>query len=145
MSWFSRDDFEHKVKDYCRRWGWNIAEIDSSHATLIFTMASGRDQTLYVVPYQTTLEFSVPSMAMFEDLDDIPHYLSTTLLQRNASKKIGFWCIEIIGDNYVYSYMHNAELQLITPDYFGAVVRELVAECEAFEQELLNFLQRGYR
>jgi hypothetical protein len=46
-------------------------------------------------------------------------------LPRSAEKKIGFWCLEKLGGQYVYSIMHNAELQLIGDVYFVKVVRAL--------------------
>lgn len=145
MSLFSRNVFQRTIKDYCNRCGWRIAEIDDSYAKLIFTMPSGQDQALFIVPYQSTLEFSVPSALMVDRLEDIPHELSTKLLQRSSETKIGFWCIEEIGDNYVYSYMHNAEIQLINLEYFANVVQTLIIECEEFEQQLGQFAQRRTR
>ncbi len=96
-------------------------------------MDSGRVQTLYILRYETTLEFSVPSEATFEDEDRIPHWLSTILLRRNAQNKIGFWCIEEIGKKQVYSYMHNAEMSLINQEYFARVILALIRECDNFE------------
>lgn len=143
MNLFSRNNFQHTIKDYCKRQKWNISEIDDQHATLIFTMDSGRDQFLYIVPYQSTLEFSVPSIAQFQSVEEMPHELSTILLQRSAKKKFGFWCIEEIRGNYIYSYMHNAEMQLLNVEYFASIVMCLVTECEEFEQELTRFLEQA--
>lgn len=144
MSLFSRNNFQRTIRDYCKQCGFKIYEIDDSHAILVFTMPSGQEQILFIVPYESTLEFSVPSALEMDQLEDLPHELSTKLLQRSSEKTIGFWCIEVIKDQYVYSYMHNAEIQLITPEYFGMIVTALVLECEQFEQELRRFTQRRW-
>ena len=94
MSFFTRNDFVHNISEYCKRCGWKLAQIQANGASLIFTMPSGREQYLYLVPYQSTIEFSVPSVAAFASLSEVPHGLSTTLLERNAQQRIGFWCIE---------------------------------------------------
>lgn len=135
---FSGVNFKSTVQKYCAQNGWKIAEINNERAILKFGMESGRSQTLYIIRYASTLEFSVPSIAIFDSEDSVPHYLSTLLLKRNSEKKIGFWCIEQIGGKHVFSFMHNAELQLLTSDYFGSVVRVLIGECDNFEGVLLG-------
>lgn len=135
---FSHNNFQHTIKDYCRRVGWKISEIDDNHAKLLFTMPSGQDQFLYIVLYQSTLEFSVPSAVGANQIENMPHEISTLLLRRSANKRLGFWCIEEIRGNCVYSYMHNAEMELINLDYFANIVRALVLECEEVEEILRN-------
>lgn len=139
-SLFSGVNFANTIKKYCTANGWKIADLNDSRAILRFSMSSGRDQTLYIIRYESTLEFSVPSMAAFDSEDDIPHFLSTLLLKRSAEKKIGFWCIEKIGGEHVYSCMHNAEMQLIDSNYFAKVVRALITECDDFEGTLIWIL-----
>ena len=137
---FSGVNFANTIKKYCATNGWKIADLNNKRAILRFSMSSGRNQTLYIIRYESTLEFSVPSMAMFDSEDDIPHFLSTLLLKRSAEKKIGFWCIEKIGGKHVYSCMHNAEMQLIDSNYFAMVVRALINECDDFEGTLIQIL-----
>lgn len=141
-SLFSGVNFKSTVQKYCQQIGWKIAEIDDKHAVLKFSMDSGRNQNLWIIRYESTLEFSVPSMANFDSEDNIPHYLSSLLLKRNSQKKIGFWCIEEIGGKHIYSYMHNAELQLINVEYFQDVVRTLINECDKFEGILIDMLNQ---
>jgi len=137
---FSGVNFANTIKKYCAANGWKIADLNNKQAILRFSMRSGRDQTLYITRFETTLEFSVPSMAMFDSEDNIPHYLSTLLLRRSSEKKIGFWCIEKLRGRYVYSCMHNAEMQLINNDYFTKVVVTLISECDDFEGALIQML-----
>jgi hypothetical protein len=141
-SLFSGVNFANTIKKYCAAQGWKIADLNSDRAILRFGMESGRDQTLFIIRYESTLEFSVPSMAAFESEENMPHFLSTLLMKRSSEKKIGFWCIERIGDKSVYSYMHNAEMQLIDSDYFAKVVRALITECDDFEGVLIQLLSK---
>jgi hypothetical protein len=141
-SLFSGVNFSSTIKKYCATQGWKIADLNSERAILRFAMESGRDQTLFIIRYESTLEFSVPSMAAFESEENMPHFLSTLLMKRSSEKKIGFWCIERIGDKSVYSYMHNAEMQLIDSDYFAKVVRALITECDDFEGVLIQLLSK---
>lgn len=130
---FAGATFERTIKQYCDDQGWQLADLNDRRAILQFTMESGRTQTLYIIKYDTTLEFSVPSALSYASTDDVPHQVSTLLLQRNAQKKIGFWCIEEIQDKKTYSCMHNAEVNLIDSNYFASVVSALIEECDEFE------------
>jgi hypothetical protein len=140
-SLFSGVNFSGTIKKYCSANGWKIAELNDKRAILRFGMESGRSQVLFIIRYESTLEFSVPSMAAFDSEDQIPHYLSTLLLKRSSENKYGFWCIEQIGGKHVYSCMHNAEMQLIDSNYFATVVRALLKECDDFEGILMKMLQ----
>jgi len=137
---FSGINFERTISRYAKHYGWLISEIDDRHAVIKFQMKSGRQQVLYIIRYDDTLEFSVPSLFQFDSEDEIPHHFSTLLLQRNAQTKIGFWCIEDINQKFIFSNMHNAELSFINRDYFGRVVSALVTECDDFEGTLLQLL-----
>ncbi|WP_293296923.1 MULTISPECIES: hypothetical protein [unclassified Microcoleus] len=138
---FSSFKFRSTIEGYCQTIGWNISSIDNRIATIKFNMDSGSTQTLFIVKYDSTLEFSCPSGLKFDDEDDIPHRLSTLLLTQNATYKLGFWGIETIGGKQTFSIIHNAEISLIDVTYFARVVTKLVEECDKFEQtieELIN-------
>ena len=138
---FSGVNFQNTIKRYCDQVGWKIYDSNNSRVVLRFTMESGRTQTLYIIRYESTLEFSVPSMAQFDSVDNIPHYLSTLLLKRSSERKYGFWCIEEIGGKQVFSHMHNAEIELIDVNYFAKLVRALINECDDFEKTLIEMLR----
>jgi len=134
-------NFQSTIQNYAAQHGWSLADVDEQHAIMRFNMPSGRVQTLYILNYRNTLEFSVPSAAGFPSQDSIPHMLSTLLLKKNTKNNFGFWCIMEIGEKQIYTYMHNAELQLLTPEYFGRVVVTLVNECDEFEAKLVEMLR----
>lgn len=134
-------NFRGTIQQYCARQGWKIADLNDVRAILRFDMASQRTQTCYVIKYDKTLEFSVPSMFSFRSIDQVPHYVSTLLLKRSSEKKIGFWCLEEIAGQQVYSCMHNAELELIDSTYFASVVRVLINECDELETVILKMIR----
>ncbi len=143
VSWqslFAGSSFRNAVQTCSAQNGWTVAEINDRMAKLRFTMPSGRTQILYIVKYDNTMEFSVPSAIIFDSEEEFPGLLSAKLLRRNAEQKVGFWCIEHISGKYVYSCMHNAEMQQIDAAYFARVVRALISECDAFEDLVLKLL-----
>jgi hypothetical protein len=131
---FSSNNFQSTIISYCNQIGWGISEINSSKAVLKFKMNSGTTQTAFILRYDSTLEISCPSGLKFDDFSEIPHVLSSYLLQENCKFKVGFWCIENIGNRQVFSIMHNAEISLINVNYFAKVVRTLIDKCDEFEQ-----------
>jgi hypothetical protein len=130
---FSSYNFRTTIQNYCDKLDWNISDINNDGAVIKFEMDSGSTQTVFIIKYENTLEFSCPSGIKFGSRDDIPHILSTILLEKNSEYKLGFWCIEKIGEKLVFSVMHNSELTLIDLDYFRKIVVRLVTECDDFE------------
>ncbi len=135
------DQFQSIIQQFCDLQGWVPAEIDPKYAILRFDMESGRSKTLYAINYFPTVEFSVPSLAMFDSEDKIPHYLSSLLLKRGALRKIGYWCIVEIEGKQVYAVMHNSDLAYLNAERFGEVVSALVGECNDFEETLVLMLR----
>ncbi len=131
-------DFKATFEQYSQDAGFTLAEADERKAVITFTMDSGRPQTLFIIRYDETLEFSVPSMAAFDSEEEIPGGLSTVLLQRNARRKMGFWAVEEIGEKQVYSVMHNLEIEDLDPDQFSRLTLSLVQECDDFEGMLIS-------
>jgi hypothetical protein len=133
---FSSSRFRNTIQQYCNSIGWSITDINDSRAILRFDMESGSVQTLFIIRYEDTLEFSCPSSVKFDNADNFPHTLSTFLMLKNSRFKIGFWCIEAIGDKQTFSIMHNAEISLINVEYFNKVVYKLIKDCDEFESNI---------
>ncbi|MDJ0515517.1 MAG: hypothetical protein QNJ74_04390 [Trichodesmium sp. MO_231.B1] len=92
----TKQSFEDLVINNSAKAGWKIAKLNDRQAILKFTMDSGIEQRLYITKYDSILEFSVPSAAGFDCLDDIPHIVSSILLTKNAEYKFGGWCMKKI-------------------------------------------------
>ncbi len=140
---FSGSNFRGTIQKYCNHLGWSINNINDRRAVLKFNANSGNTQTLFIISYQSTLEFSVPSGLKYSSIEDVPGWLSTLLLCKNSEYKVGFWCVEEIEGRKTYSIMHNAEMSLINVDYFNRVISRLVAECDDLEQVVSRAL-RGF-
>jgi hypothetical protein len=138
---FSSNNYRETIQNYCCRLGWNITDINDRRTILKFTMDSGTTQTLFIIRYGDTLEFSCPSGIKFRDLEEWPGKMSTALLAKNSSYKVGFWAIEEIEGQQAFSIMHNAEISLIDVSYFRTVVLKLISECDDFEQVISRALR----
>jgi hypothetical protein len=137
---FSGNNYRSTIQRYCSQLGWSISDINDRRTIINFTMDSGSTQTLFIIRYDTTLEFSVPSGVKFNSQDDVPGWMSTLLLIENSKYKIGFWSIEEINGRQNFSIMHNAEISLIDVTYFRDVILKLIQECDKFEQTITKAL-----
>jgi hypothetical protein len=129
-------DFLDFITRMCGAQNWKITESDNEHAIIQFAVNEARSQTLFIFSFDDALEFSVPSFAAFDSLEDVPHLISSTLLQVNAKTKIGFWCLEQIGDHHVYTFMHNTSITGMTESVFGEIATALIQRVEEFENLL---------
>jgi hypothetical protein len=127
----------------CSAQNWKITESDPDHAVIQFAVDETRTQTLFVFGFDNSLEFSVPSFAAFDSLDNVPHLISSTLLQINAKTKLGFWCLEHIGERFVYTFMHNADLSSVDEVVFKEIVTTLIQRVNEFENLLENMAKDG--
>lgn len=117
--------------------GWLVNDLNAKRAVIKFDLASGRTQTLYAIDLGEVVELSVPSVLVFETVDDVPHDLAVTCLRRSAKTKVGFWCIEQIEGKQVFSLMWNLPHRHLDAEAFGEVVRALVVGCDQLESDLL--------
>ncbi len=136
-SLFSPENFRTTLKQYASQNAWEIAEIDDEHAVFTFEIEeSGRQYEVDVARYDTALEFWVPSSIEVEADKDVPQEVAVTLLKRNSESKVGFWCLAETDDGLFLGCMHNAEVQLLTAEYFQDIVSALIDECDDLEQAL---------
>ncbi len=138
---FFKSAFERRVKELADRSSLKIADLNSRRARLLFTIGE-HTQPLWIVPYGEVWEFSCPSIIAAEDADDIPKPVLVAVLERNAQKKRGFWCIETIGGKKTLEFMHNIPEGLLTPDEFRKICWSVVKEVEALEGAFIELLRR---
>jgi hypothetical protein len=131
-------DFMNFITRMCGVHQWKITESDNEHAVIQFAVNETRSQTLFVFGFDNSLEFSAPSFAAFDSFENVPHLISTTLLQINAKTKIGFWCLEQIGDRFVYTFMHNATMAHVSEETFGDIVTSVIQRVDEFENLLMK-------
>jgi hypothetical protein len=134
----SAEDFWTFVKRMCSNNQWLMREADYEHAVIEFAVDGSRTQTLFIFNMDNDLEFSIPSFAAFDSLEKVPHFISSSLMQINAKTKIGFWCLEQIGEKLVYTYMHNAVMSKLDEADFKEIVTTLITRVEDFENLLIK-------
>ena len=134
--------FKLAIATYCEEHKWVLGLINEERAEMEFAMASGELKLLNIKRYDSTLEFSMPSFAVFGSEKEIPGAFSTALLQRNSETKIGFWCIDKVGDKFIYTCMNNVELKLLDSAHFAVIIKGLIDECDDIEETLAELLKR---
>ena len=117
--------------------GWVVNDLNAKRAVIKFDLASGRTQTLYAIDLGSVVELSVPSILVFDTVDDVPGDLAVTCLRRSAKTKVGFWCLEQIEGKQAFSFMWNLPHRLLDAATFGEVVRALVVGCDELESDLV--------
>jgi len=146
--------FEERVLGFATANGWLLSDLHAKRAVIRFDLPSGRTQTLYAIDLGAVVELSVPSVLVFDTVDEVPPDLAVACLRRNAKNTVGFWCIEQIEGKQVFSCMWNLPHRLLDDRTFGEVVRELVVVCDeletaisfdpaALDQELNDLLDEG--
>jgi hypothetical protein len=136
-------DFMPFIVSMCAAHNWTVREVDNEHAVIEFTLDKTRTQTLFIFGFDDDAEFSVPSFAAFESMDKVPHFISSSLLQINAKTKIGFWCLEQIGEKLVYTFMHNASISHLDEELFSEIVTTLIQRVDEFENLLIKMSGEG--
>ncbi len=134
----TKQSFEDLVINNSAKAGWKIAKLNDRQAILKFSMDSGIEQRLYITKYDSILKFSVPSAAVFDSLEEIPHIVSSILLTKNAGYKLGEWCVEKNQGKMVYSIMHNVDMNFVDSGYFVNLVHFLISECDKFDGFLVE-------
>lgn len=129
--------FEAKVARWVSANGWVAHDVNAKRAVIKFDLPSGRTQTLYAIDLGVVVELSVPSVLVFDTVEDVPPDLAVTCLRRNAKNTVGFWCLEQIEGKQAFSFMWNLPHRLLDAETFGQVVRELVVVCDEMESAVV--------
>ena len=124
--------FSDLMQEYCARCGWKVGDLTEDRLRIAFSMASGRPQTLHVAAFDDTLEFSVQSELRLDLESEIPHRISTDLMRKSCTNKVGMWVIQEIRGKFVYSLMHNCRMGELTAEGFEGVVEALVDSMDRF-------------
>ncbi len=117
--------------------GWVVHDLNAKRVVIKFDLASGRTQTLYAIDLGAVVEMSVPSVLVYDTVDDVPEDVAVTCLRRSAKTKVGFWCLEQIEGKQAFSFMWNLPHRLLDAETFGEVVRALVVGCDELESDLM--------
>lgn len=131
------EGFDARVRRWATANGWVLHDISAKRAVLKFDLPSGRTQTLYAIDLGPVVELSVPSVLVYDSIDQVPRDLAVSCLRRNAKTTVGFWCLEQIEGKQALSCMWNLPHRLLDERTFGEVVRELVVVCDDLESAVV--------
>jgi hypothetical protein len=130
--------FETRMRDLASRSGLRVKSLSSTRATLAFQCARS-SQTLYVYEFAEGIwEFSCVSAIHFSRTSDFPQPVLATVLVANSKNKVGFWCVELLGGDYVLEYMHNIPGDLLNPEEFRKTCSHVVGQVDDLERSIFD-------
>ncbi len=98
--------FKALIERLVRENGWAAPELHDEEAVVDYELEGGALYSLYFTLQDNVVEIAVPSEAVFENEEDIPHEASTMLLQRNMFTDAGFWGLDEFDDQLRYTLIH---------------------------------------
>lgn len=125
-------NFEKKINSFCKATRYQLDEMGEDFA---FIAVQGADCLYPVVirDIEDVLLFSISINVPISEDDEIPHLLSTFLLQLNADTIKGFWSLEEDeDDNLFYTYNHISPKLFVNKQRFDEIIDDLILNFEIF-------------
>lgn len=132
-------NFQSQVRILASEAGINVADVDSTHAEVIFNFGHDHRQCVWITPHNegTLWEFSCLAAVRRSDPEDFPRNLLAYALRDNARNPLGFWCIKRASGGYYYlDYMANHQTYSLTPREFGRTCNVVASEVEQLENAI---------
>lgn len=104
---------------------WNISELHDEEAVVEYELAAEAVYSLFFSLQGEVIEIAVPSEAVFDDDDEIPHEASTMLLRRNLQTEAGFWAMDEFDGQLCYTLIQVETLETLE-EYDSAELADLV-------------------
>lgn len=120
---------EHLVRDN----GWVKSELNEDEAVIEYELEGGSVYSLFFSLQEDVVEIALPSEAVFESEDEIPHEASTMLLRRNMRTEAGFWGLEEFDNQLCYTLIHVEMLDSLEESSsaeLAELITALVEECD---------------
>ena len=132
-------NFEKKIKSFCQPPRYEIDEISDEVA---FISMEHLSESEAIAPHLLTLHnfpdmvrFNMPSLIVVPNADEVPHKLSTMLLNVNAESMLGFWCLgETEDDQFVFAYSCHVPKISLNKKLFDETVAILLSNCNRLYQ-----------
>ena len=131
-------NFKEIMQAFAQHLGWEADEIDESQAHFLLTNDDGEDQELMIFSEGEQVEIIAPSLVGFTSEDELPHDVSTELLQRNADLDVGAWTLIDLDSELLYALRWTLDLDALAAierDRFGEIAADLLRECADFDSE----------
>jgi hypothetical protein len=131
-------DFMSDVRQVASNAGITLDGVKSGGASAVFRFShdggGSSRQTVYVIPFGDTWEFSCLSVINAADPEDLPKGVLLAALKDSATNRRGFWCVqkESSGQNYLES-MHNLSRATLTPRDFNETCWSVARHVDVLE------------
>jgi hypothetical protein len=129
--------FKDIITDFAETLEWDTSAIEKDSAEFEFETESGSTHTMWATLNEDgVVEFDIPSIAEFENEEDIPDEVSTLLMKRNADLIVGGWALEEWDEAWYFSLLWTinlAELENMTHEDFQKHIFMMVEEVDEFE------------
>lgn len=125
--------FKALIERLVRDNGWAAPELHDDEAVIDYELEGGALYSLFFNLQEDVVEIAVPSEALFDTNDDIPHDASTMLLRRNMHTDAGFWGLEEFDDRLCYTLVHVELLESLEESdsaELADLITALVEECD---------------
>lgn len=114
------------------------AALDDEQAEIHIDLEDGGGSfTVFLTLDEDNLvEFAVPSEAIFDNEDELPHTTSTTLLKRNTQLAIGYWTL-VEDDGVAFTLMDLEDLDVLDEEggeYFSGIISDMIGEVAEFNE-----------
>lgn len=133
--------FEARIRTLAYQADLKVSGTTGRSAKLLFTFdVNGllTRQTVWIIPYDETWEFSCLSFIKERNPEAIPKVLLIYALQENSTNKRGFWTLNHYENsgNHVLEYMDNIAGALLTPAEFSNICWAVAKAVDGLERML---------
>jgi hypothetical protein len=125
--------FKALIERLVRDNGWTASELHDEEAVIDYELEGGALYSLNFILQDDVVEISLPSEAVFENEEDIPHEASTMLLRRNMFTDAGFWGLDEYDGQLCYTLIHVELLESLEESdsaELDDLITVLVEECD---------------
>ena len=143
-------NFEKKIKSFCQPPRYDLSKLEDGLALLVVHPEASEkmdEHIMMIRDIDDILQFSMASHIMMAPGEEIPHHLSSTLLEINSESLMGFWSLERVDNPeiaFVFSYGNNVSKMLLNKKLFDEVVTDMLESCGSLYQ-MIEAVEQAYK
>ena len=122
-------NFLGTIQKYCAEQGWTINRVVNNAVVLRFDGEQGIPILVFVISEDSSVLFKCPSNLYYSEIEEIPHRLSTQLIQGHEFDT-GVWSIQKLDEQFNFVLNWKVSFSLMDDRIFGELVRCLVEQCD---------------
>lgn len=126
---FSSSNFVETITTFCQNSDFKCKEIDETTVSVRLKLTESKVKIpIYIKRFDDTIEFWLPTFWQYDNIDEIPHHLSSQFMIFGSMYKYYFWCICERGDKLIISIMHNIEFSQMDVEIFKIIIKAMTFE-----------------